>query len=128
MRTQAEILALESKIDFESLNKSLLERLERGDLGRRKTTNTLLDRIGDTLLELRRRQVPLRVIVQELKKHGLIVSEGRVRAYLRSRGVTRPKRLAATRKSGQVQRTLAKRPTTAGPRSGATAEPPSLGL
>jgi hypothetical protein len=86
MKSQAEIHELESKIDFKALNHSLLERLASGELGQRKSTHTLLDHIGDTLLELRRKRVTLREIVRELKAHGLEVSEGRLRAYLRSRG------------------------------------------
>jgi hypothetical protein len=86
MKTQKEIAELEAKLDFAALSGALLARLRRGELGQRKTINSLLDRISGTLVELRRHRVPLRQIVSELKSHGLPVSEGRLRAFLRARG------------------------------------------
>ncbi len=106
MKTQAELAALETRIDFEAVNKALLDRLKRGELGQRKSVSTLLDRVGDTLVELRRHRVPLGAIVAELKTHGLEVSESRLRAYLRSRGVTEAK------PQGQRKKI---RPTSRGP-------------
>ena len=112
MKSQAELQELESKIDFEALNHSLLDRLNRGELGARKTTHTLLDHIGDTLLELRRKGVTLREIVRELKAHGLEVSEGRLRAYLRSRGAASSRSQRRPSKSNQPVPRLSKATTS----------------
>jgi hypothetical protein len=97
VKTQKQITDLEAKTDFAAINGALLERLRRGEFGQRKTIHSLLDRIGDTLLELRRHRVPLRAIVVELKTHGLPVSESRLRAYFRKGGIL-PGKQASHRK------------------------------
>ena len=128
MKTQEEIAALEARIDFEAVNKALLDRLQRGELGQRKSVNALLDRIGDTLVELRRHRAPLGAIVAELKTHGLEVSESRVGAYLRSRGVTEAKPQVRRKKVRLTSQRPLKTPPAADRRSGADSAQSSLTL
>ncbi len=126
MKTQAELAALENQIDFGALNNALLERMKRGDFGQRKTVSTLLDRIADTLVELRRQRVSLRQIVQELRAHGLEVSESRLRAWLRNRGVNEPEAKARSKKARSRVNQAVKRSPAPLPKATARDDQPQL--
>jgi len=102
MKPAMKVEELEQSIDFERVNKRLLELTASGGFKRRKTVADLLDKVKEALLKARESGVSFPALSAFLQESGIPVSQATLRQYVRAQTAgKKPRRKSAAKVTGR---------------------------